>query len=246
MKCSRPQCPNKIDRNGLCKKHNRAAPHGWRPAEPARVHLHRLQHRYDQITLIERTGISGLTLRSIIRGDKVNLKYHVWASIMSLPVPIRPVAGPGLLPAIGTARRIRALAAFGWPQTWIAAELGVVPQTVNYMLNAAFVTSRNAAAIADLFNQIQHQGTHPAVARASKDKGWVPPLAWDEETIDDPDAKPKLGSRAPGRFDERYDELRWLGETNDEAIANRLGVSMDSLVTMRARCIRERTLQVTA
>jgi hypothetical protein len=54
-------------------------------------------------------------------------------------------------------------------------------------------------------------------------------LAWDEDTIDNPAAKPDLGTRQPVSFGERYSELRELG-FNDLQILGKFKIKAESLV----------------
>ena len=57
---------------------------------------------------------------------------------------------------------------------------------------------------------------------------WPPPLAWDDDTIDDPNELPDCGTRRRLSFDEQYLELRDLGYS-DSDIAHRLGIKPKSL-----------------
>lgn len=223
MICARPNCPNLVHRNGLCTKHHAVTPHGYRPVAPAQVHVARLRRRYDLATLIEATGVTAPTIRAIESGSYTRSKHHAWSALMLLPVPTRPVAGPGILPAIGTGRRIRGLSVMGWSQSYLAERMGVQLQTVNAALRNRVVSSRHAATIGALFDEL-HLSRGPSgltVSRALA-KGWLPPLAWDEELIDDPETTPDVGCYTPVTFVERYTELLDLGERNEEVIASRL------------------------
>jgi hypothetical protein len=64
--------------------------------------------------------------------------------------------------------------------------------------------------------------------------GWVPPLAWDDDTIDNPQAKPDLGEKRTIRWDERYLELREIGLTDVE-ILHRWGIQPQSLLRQLER-----------
>lgn len=238
MICSRPACPNRVHRRGWCRKHADITPHGLRPAEPARAHLARLRCRYDQNALITLTGATKTTLTNIARGKHPTLKVAVWAPIMALPVPVRPVAGCGYLPAAGSKRRIEALAVMGWPQHYLADRLGIPLGSVNHVRTIAGTTSAKAAAIADLYDELHHQRGPSALTRSrSLTKGWAPPAAWDDETIDDPDTRPDLGTPTRLTFADRYLELREIGETSDVRIAAKLGLTVASL---KRECARYR------
>jgi hypothetical protein len=62
------------------------------------------------------------------------------------------------------------------------------------------------------------------VARA---KGYFPPLCWDD--IDDPDEKPQRGKHEPVSATERIEELRELGVTDVNRIAERLRIQPRSV-----------------
>jgi hypothetical protein len=80
-----------------------------------------------------------------------------------------------------------------------------------------------------LFNELQlTPGSCERARRRAKKLGWAPPLAWDEDAIDDPDARPDFGQREAIGFVERYTEMRELGY-NDLQIVARWGMKPESL-----------------
>jgi len=107
---------------------------------------------------------------------------------------------------IGTVRRLQALAAVGWTQTQIAAELGTTRQHVSRAMrgrveigrrpgptyNAAGEVLRGEALVHDLYESLRDGPTHRGQMAnwCSKISGWNPPTAWDECDIDDPTARP--------------------------------------------------------
>lgn len=102
--------------------------------------------------------------------------------------------------ASGTVRRIRALIAIGWTRTEIARGIGWSLANLGTMLHrgaepwAGFVEVRTAAAVSALYDRLSmHPSTGPHSARAraeARSNGWPPPLAWDDDEIDDPAAAP--------------------------------------------------------
>ena len=107
---------------------------------------------------------------------------------------------------IGTVRRLQALAAVGWTQTQIAAELGTTRQHVNKAMsghveigrragpiyNATGEILRGEALVRDLFESLRDGPTHRVHGCDWRGRvsGWYPPTAWDECDIDDPTARP--------------------------------------------------------
>lgn len=145
---------------------------------------------------------------------------------------------PSLVDATGTARRLQALVAAGTTQADLACHLGVLPGNLGPLVNGENpqVTARTRQAVAALYEQLWNPA-HPdprAVAHARR-KGWAPPVAWDDESIDTPDARPEGVGPAGAR--RAFDEVAWrraLGEPLD-VIARDLGLRLSSLERALAR-----------
>jgi len=107
---------------------------------------------------------------------------------------------------IGTIRRLQALAAIGWTQTQIAAELGTTRQHVCKAMsghveigrhagpryNATGEILRGEALVHDVFESLRDGPArrHQMCGWLAKVNGWYPPTAWDETDIDEPTARP--------------------------------------------------------
>jgi transposase-like protein len=118
--------------------------------------------------------------------------------------------GPLQVPAVGTARRLQALAAVGWTQVDLAARLGVTQARVGHLMNSLFpmVLPETAAAVSRVYDELcmvvptdpppTRRGevrVHERARRQARRRGWVTALAWDEDAIDDPDARPHRSTR---------------------------------------------------
>ena len=155
------------------------------------------------------------------------------------------------VPAAGTARRLQALVAVGWTQSAIAARAGVTFQAINYLIGKdpqGTVRQTTAQKITALYEQLwrgpgtprdRWDGAGQLRAREfARNRGWVPPMAWDDDTIDNPQATPS-GARVTGwkdKADALTDDLtellahgispieaaRRLGYTRVESLARRL------------------------
>jgi hypothetical protein len=146
--------------------------------------------------------------------------------------------------ATGTIRRIQALAWNGWPLTWLSGRLGGDSTHARKILaragTVAAATERAVRALYDeLWNQEPPVSTawdRRAVAKArehARQRGWVPPMAWDDDEIDDPDAQPADGwergdRRGYGVLAEEAAELARQDE-HPEMIAVRLVTSVKSV-----------------
>ncbi len=102
--------------------------------------------------------------------------------------------------ATGTRRRIEALLAAGWRNTDIGGRLGVTKATLYNYREATHVLRRTAARVAAVYDGMQHRrGPSPIAAARAVKAGYVPPIGWDDDTIDDPAAGPWQGIDDEGR-----------------------------------------------
>ena len=106
----------------------------------------------------------------------------------------------GLVDATGTIRRLRALAVNGWSHADIAAALGCAdPSSIADYKSGQRVHSDTHYAVKELYDRVQMQpgpGRYRRrVERHAKRQGWHSCWAWDDDTIDDPKAKPNYGQK---------------------------------------------------
>lgn len=98
---------------------------------------------------------------------------------------------------LGTARRLRALQAIGWTVNDLAGRLGVHESRIRQLANeyrGGTVTERVARQVAQLYRELENMpGPSESVRRRCERRGWAPPIAWDYDTLDDPQAQPYAG-----------------------------------------------------
>lgn len=89
---------------------------------------------------------------------------------------------PGLVSAIGTHRRIRALMAIGWPSDEIARRLGWAGSKVLFRsLRTTYVQRKTYNAVAALYDELSLIPGPSAITRGrARGAGHHPPLAWDD------------------------------------------------------------------
>lgn len=99
----------------------------------------------------------------------------------------------------GTIRRVQALACNGYSQTELSGMLGWVPKRLSHLIGQQHVHVRTAAKVAALYDKLwatQSTGPRAGSVRAKAEaKGWAPPLAWDDDQIDNPEAVPVTTAR---------------------------------------------------
>lgn len=123
------------------------------------------------------------------------------ARIIAVPIPSFPPERRGNVSAAGTRRRLQALMWVGWSLAAIGHRIGMDRRNVAALLKQAQVSRATAAAVRDVYEDLWNmrppQRTKEeryAASRARGEalrRGYAPPLAWDDETIDDPGAAPQ-------------------------------------------------------
>lgn len=151
---------------------------------------------------------------------------------------IRANIWQGPVSVIGPGRRLRALCAIGWPQAELSRRTGIPKSTVSHLVRGDIdrTSRRNAVLIHDLYDRLcMTPGPSQWQRTCAKKLGWSPPLAWDDDTIDDLNANPDRGEARRVSWSERYRELRdELGLNNDQ-IAARMGIKLNSLIVQLDR-----------
>jgi hypothetical protein len=136
-----------------------------------------------------------------------------------------------LVPAIGTARRLQALTAIGYTMEDLVPYCDIHPDMLRRIRHGsqATIAAKTGRVIDGIFGELQlTRGSSTKAFRYAERRGWALPFAWDEETIDDPDAQPNLGDKNKSDWFAEYEEMREWGLT-DYQIAERMSLSVDAL-----------------
>jgi hypothetical protein len=267
-RCHRRRCyaePCKAETREIQNAHHRykrrqQAYGRWQPfvdAGPVRDHVNFLRASGMGIEAIhELTGVSTRSLSVLVWGGggrPPSRRVRPWtaAKILAVfPDPARMLPR-ARIDATGTRRRLQALQAIGWSQQALADEIETTQTVVSRVTRGeqTRVLASTAVHVRDLYDRLWdsppvprdgvERGAIERTRRAAAAQGWVPPLAWDDDTIDDPNAEPDgVGPARPGNATlPDNDELQWLidmGETV-AALAMRFGAEEDSV---RARIQR--------
>lgn len=189
----------------------------WEPfvdAEPVRRHLAVLAEigigykRAADLAGLSRSVVQVLLYGKGERPPSIGVRPSTAAKLLALR-PAREQLAPGaLVPTVGAARRARALACIGWSLTEQARRIGWTVQ--NYsgtLLHRPALTVRSDQAIRGLYDELSMTPAPPGVSATrarnhAHAQGWFSPLAWDDDTIDDPAAypivMPPIGPTVPG------------------------------------------------
>lgn len=215
-------------------------------AEPARQHVRNLQATGLGLKQIERlSGVSGGVMNKLMYGHPNSdgtrrpparrVKPATAAKILNVR-PGTDALAPGLpVDATGTRRRIQALVATGWSVTRLGKELGIGSANFHAMLHRDQVRLCTSRAVTELYERLwntppPHETHRDKIAynRAkgyAAARGWLPPLAWDEDTIDEPDLDAEPTSVEPGLDEVAIEEaclgrpIRLTREERREAVA---------------------------
>lgn len=123
---------------------------------------------------------------------------------------------PSWVPAIGTRRRLQALLVQGWSQYDLAVRLGRKRQSGLSGLvwtDHPFVEAELAQRVHALYEQLaDHPGPSKVTRNRALARGWLGPLWWDDDTIDDPSYQPStLDTSDPDDIDPVAVELAITG-----------------------------------
>lgn len=219
---------------------------------PARARVAELKEQgIGQHAIAEGTGLHKTTLARVMRRDRI------WSTtadaILGFTPRVADLKARVKIDGTGTRRRLRALNAIGWTNTQLALRLGCSAENVRGIVAAydslnGHVTAGTARKVAALYDELwdqappapdaYHRAENEKCKRRAAARGWAPPLAWDDATIDDPTAEPDFGTPTGrpggqvGDFD-TLDDLANMGCTLAEA-AERVGLQRDS-ITQTAR-----------
>ena len=226
-------------------------------AEPARQHVAQLREfgiGWQRVALL--AGLESSTVWRLLYGDpsrsstpSKRIRPETERKILAVEATVDNIADGTPIPAVGARRRLQALGAIGWSQSQLGERLGIcrgnMPAVIRSERLAAGTVRAIQALYEELWNSPPPEGNQwdRAVAARSRNsaraRGWAPPMAWDDDTIDDPEAVPEgAGSTAVhGRKKlPELDDLLFLLETDSpERVAARFGVKVGSLKDALAR-----------
>lgn len=138
---------------------------------------------------------------------------------------------PFRVDATGSRRRVQALAALGWTRDHIATAGGLNEHGIGDVMSGkvTVVYRTTARGIRQAYDALSmRRGPSVRARNRAAAAGWPPPLAWDDESIDDPTARPDGAGYQPAPLIESIRELIAHG-LDREAIARRLGVTRDTV-----------------
>lgn len=128
---------------------------------------------------------------------------------------VRYLSGPKCVDSTGTVRRMRALGAIGWDHARLGEMLGLSKSRMSQLASGRcpLVRRETVAAVCDLYDALSMTpGPSQKAREMAAAQGWVPPLAWDDDEIDDPKARPHAKPTARRGVDEAVVDRVLAGE----------------------------------
>ena len=161
------------------------------PAKPTGDHLRTLldqgaSHR----AIAHAAGVSETGIVNIASGRQRFVESWTATHVAALTLlGVIPYETTGF-PATGTLRRIQALLAIGWTHALLTSFTGVDTAGVLHD-SPRRVSSRTYRAVEAAYREhALTPGPSAANRTRARKNGWEPPLAWEEDAIDDPNASP--------------------------------------------------------
>lgn len=198
-------------------------------AAQARAHvLHLMDQGMGLKRIVAVSGVAQGTLWKLVYGKRQadgvqkptrRITHHVHDRLMATRLNL---ADGARVDSTGTHRRVQALVAIGWSQQKIANRLGMNRGNFGTMMSRTTVTRRTRDTMVAIFDEwsmrlppATNQRERGSASRArnhAKAHGWVPPLAWDDDAIDDPNARPSTHVDDEPGFDEAAILRRMSGD----------------------------------
>lgn len=169
--------------------------HAMVDAEPVRRHIVILRQAGLSVAKVAETaGVGYSVVRHVLYGTHglppaSQVFRNNAEAILRVPLDVEVMPSCARVDGAGTRRRVQALIALGWTSQEIADRVGYTRTYVTALTRRAQVTAEAAHRILKVYSELSMRvppDTHAArMAKAfAKRKGWIPPLAWDDDLID--------------------------------------------------------------
>lgn len=194
QRCGWDGCDRDPVCRGLCGPHYRRRLHtgrfGYRDAGPVREHLEKLRGLgWTWQAIGDKAGVSPWVAHNVHLGRTRRVLADSEGKLLALPlVPYESHRG---VDSTGSRRRVQALAWMGWPNHAVADRIGCSRRSLPTLLARGSISARLALRITVLYDQLSTiPGPSKLAAVKARQHGFASPWAWDDETIDDPAARP--------------------------------------------------------
>lgn len=216
-----------------------------RPSEPVRAYVSQLINIGLPLhSIIKGSGVPAGVCRSLLYGttrypNGVKTVYPpsktIGTEYAEKLMAYRPALDDyppfAVVSTVGSRRRLQALATVGWTRRALAARTDASVGRFNQIMQQSTTSAAMAIIVRDLYDELWHRSPSEAevpsasvlrTRNTAAREGWYGPLAWDDETIDDPDTLPSTDAVQPAATEGGNVAARWLlGESVILGIADR-------------------------
>lgn len=184
-------------------------------AEPVRAHVRSLMAAgMGWKRVCQQAGVAHSSVFSLLYGKSGRPLRRITRANADALLGVQLERADGsLVDAVGARRRVQALMRNGWSVRRLASTYGLDPQRLYWLMGHAETTWRTAVQVAEIYRRIgDRPGGGKRVQRYAESMGWPLPIAWDEDTIDDPTALPAqvMRTRTSNRIDDVVEDVEWI------------------------------------
>lgn len=197
-------------RNRWQRRRRRLIGYGqWQPftdAQPVRQHVLAIKASgMGLVGIVKHTGVSLGSLEHLVYGKDdyppaVTIRTESARALLAYWPTLDDYDDHNIIDGTGTRRRVQALAVAGWSSKAMHQHASIANvQTFERLRARTKVTARLARAVRDLYDEVSAKtaedfGVTPWLAARTRTYAakhqWAGPEAWDDDTIDDPEAHP--------------------------------------------------------
>lgn len=177
-------------------------------AAPTRERLQALVDASVPVRTVARVaGLSATTISTILDGTQARVQRATAQRVRHLSVAgVYASVSTGHVPRVGATRRVQALLALGWAHRDLGAA-GISNSAQIVGAPGDLITVGRWRQVRDVYDALSMtSGPSPETRGWAAKLGYAPPLAWDEDTIDDPHAAPDRAGSTTGH-DESVDAV---------------------------------------
>lgn len=160
------------------------------PSGPARRHLLALRvGGMPDDMIVELTNVGRADLASLSSFKRTETTSGIAKAVLS--VTFHPSHGRVMTLGVGPQRRIRALVAMGYSVQSLSELTGLTVHKLSTLRSDQLVPTAVWHVINDVYDRLSMTpGPDKQGRDAAREQGWATPLAWDDDEIDNPRARP--------------------------------------------------------
>lgn len=208
----------------------------------ARAHMANLHAAYgiSYRTIAHQAGMEIGQLNQIVSTLKT-IRWETERRLLRVRFDLEEMPPEAQVDVMGTRRRLQALERLGWSQKEIAARTGILTANLGKLVTGhaqRYVTAAVALRVRDVYDELSlTPGPNLRARLRGERRGYLPPLAWDDDAIDNIYARPADTERKPSPVwlsRDLFEDVCFILDYDPAAttlqVSQRLGVSKDQML----------------